>query len=151
MHNYFEQNKALLANRGFLSNGHSPELMPDIEVTPTRIGQDYAFSNERFYFRHSELEAELLEKLNHNSTLAQSHQQKTKENKAIQILCNDGVEKWTNQTMYSYQRGIEQIAQINPDKNIFNLCSHGAKIDHIHSLESVSELIHLLKETYTSA
>ena len=113
------------------------------------IGQDCAFSNKRFYFRDSELEADLLSNLNGNATLAQSHQQKTKENKSIQILCNDGLEKWTNQTMYSYLRGIEQIAEVNADRTIYNLCSHGAHMDHVSSLESVTELIQLLQSTET--
>ncbi len=115
------------------------------------IGQDCAFSNKRFYFRDSELEADLLSNLNGNVTLAQSHQQKTKENKSIQVLCNDGLEKWTNQTMYSYLRGIEQIAEVNPDRTIYNLCSHGAQMDHVSSLESVTELIQLLQPTNTTA
>ena len=113
------------------------------------IGQDCAFSNNRFYFRDSELEVELLENLNANTTLAQSHQKKTKENKSISVLCNDGLEKWTNQTMYSYLRGIEQIAQVNPDRTIYNLCSHGVQMDHVNSLESVTELIQLLQSNKT--
>ena len=111
------------------------------------IGQDCAFPNNRFYFRNSELEKELIEKLSSNVTLAQSHQQKTKETKSIQILCNDGLEKWTNQTMYSYLRGIEQIAEVNSNRTIYNLCSHGAHIDHLKSLESVTELIRLLQSS----
>ena len=48
-----------------------------------------------------------------------------------------------NQTMYSYLRGIEQIAQMNPDRTIYNLSSHGACMDHVNTLESITELIHL--------
>jgi hypothetical protein len=46
--------------------------------------------------------------------------------------------------MYGYLRAIEELATANPATTIYNLCSHGAQIDHVISLSPVNELIKIL-------
>ena len=46
--------------------------------------------------------------------------------------------------MYSYLRATEELAAANPAATVYNLCSHGAQIDHVISLSPVNELIKIL-------
>ena len=46
----------------------------------------------------------------------------------------------TDQLMYSYLRNLEQIAKQNKNTEIYNLCSTGATIEGVNSLNSISEL-----------
>jgi hypothetical protein len=69
-----------------------------------------------------------------------------RENKTINVETTDGREVVTNQAMYSYLRAIEELAAANPETTIYNLCSHGAQIDHVISLGSVNELIKVLTD-----
>lgn len=108
------------------------------------IGQDCAFSGDRSYSRHANPNHQMLEKLNQGKTLAGSHLEKNQQKKPIRVKCNNGTEVWTDASMYSYLRTIEQIAGANPQTRIYNLCSHGARIENVSSLGSVTELLQVL-------
>ena len=75
------------------------------------------------------------------NSIAETHDIKNKKTKIIHVEANDGRKVFTNQVMYSYLRAIEEIAAENPKTKIYNLCSHGAQIDHVLSLGSVKELL----------
>jgi hypothetical protein len=83
----------------------------------------------------------MMDRLGNHTSLTGTHYAKSRENKTISIETNDGREVITNQAMYSYLRAIEEIAAKNPKTKIYNLCSHGARIDHVISLGSVKELL----------
>ena len=85
-----------------------------------------------------------MDKLNNHNSLTETHHAKSRENKTIRVETNDGRKVVTNQAMYSYLRAIEEIAAENPETKIYNLCSHGAQIDHVISLGSVKELLKFL-------
>jgi hypothetical protein len=108
------------------------------------IGQDCAFSGNRGYSRHTSPSERLLETLSQGKTLAASHLEKNRQKRSIKVQCTDGTEVATSQSMYSYLRSIEQIANTYPETRIYNLCSHGARIDNVTSLGSVTELLNIL-------
>ena len=66
--------------------------------------------------------------------------------KTIKVKNISGNKVETNQAMYSYLRGIEEIAAINPKTKIYNLCSHGAQIDNVTPLGSANELMKFLNK-----
>ncbi|KMP11975.1 hypothetical protein UZ36_02560 [Candidatus Nitromaritima sp. SCGC AAA799-C22] len=108
-------------------------------------GQDLAFPSNRSYSSHSTNNEQLQDKVNDENTLTNTHFQKTREKKTIRVTGSDGREVVTNQMMYSYLRAIEAIAAANPETSIYNLCSHGAQIDHVTSIGSVNELLKILR------
>ncbi len=107
-------------------------------------GQDLSFPSNRNYSRFSNNNEQIMDKVNDKISLKKSHLAKTRESKTISVETNDGREVTTNQAMYSYLRAIEELAAAAPETTIYNLCSHGAQIDHVISLGSVNELIKIL-------
>jgi len=112
------------------------------------IGQDLSFPNNRSYSSFSNNNEQMLDKLDNHNSLTETHYAKSRENKTISIKTNDGRKVETNQAMYSYLRAIEEIAAENPKIKIYNLCSRGARIDHVISLGSVKELLKFLLNNY---
>jgi len=112
------------------------------------IGQDLSFPNNRSYSSFSNSNEQMLDKLDNHNSLTNTHYKKSRENKTISIETNDGREVVTNQAMYSYLRAIEEIAAKNPETKIYNLCSHGAQIDHVIALGSVKELLRFLVDNH---
>ena len=90
----------------------------------------------------------MLDKLDNHNSLTEAHYAKSGEKKTISIETNDGRKVVTNQAMYSYLRAIEEIAAENPATKIYNLCSHGAQIDHVISLGSVKELLKFVVDNH---
>ncbi len=107
-------------------------------------GQDLSFPSNRNYSSFSNNNEQILDEVNNKTSLTKSHLEITRTNKTISVETNDGREVVTNQAMYSYLRAIEEPAAANPETTIYNLCSHGAQIDHVIFLGSVNELIKIL-------
>ena len=105
------------------------------------IGQDLSFPSNRSYSSFSKNNEQMVDILDDTNSLAETHDIKNRKNKIIYVETNDGRKVFTNQVMYSYLRAIEEIAAENPKTKIYNLCSHGAQIDHVLSLGSVKELL----------
>lgn len=109
------------------------------------VGQDCAFTGMRNYSKHSNINEQLIDKLGHRQTLTGSHLENTRQQKQVAVECADGSHVYTSQLMYSYLRTLEQIAGAHPQTRVYNLCSHGALIENIHTLGSVSELTNILE------
>ena len=86
----------------------------------------------------------MLDKLDSAYSLKGSHKSDSIRQKTVNVKNIVGDNVVTNQAMYSYIRGIEEIAAVNPKIKIYNLCSHGAKINKVIPLGSVNELIKFL-------
>ena len=106
------------------------------------IGQDCAFTGNRYYSKHTRFNQQLLTRITVSAQLEKLHQNKFQEKKSVKIKSTYGNKILTDQLMYSYLRNLEQIAQQNKNIRIYNLCSQGAAIDGIESLHSISELKH---------
>ncbi len=74
----------------------------------------------------------------------QKHKTASNKEKTVTVENIAGDKVATNQAMYSYLRAIEEIAAINPQIKIYNLCSHGAQIDNVIPLGSANELMKFL-------
>jgi hypothetical protein len=110
------------------------------------IGQDLSFPSNRIYSSFSNSNKKMLDNLNHERMLKENHNAETRKSKTIKVESISGNKVETNQAMYSYLRGIEEIATINPKTKIYNLCSHGAQIDNVTSLGSANELMKFLNK-----
>ena len=104
------------------------------------LGQDLAYSGGRSYSSHSDNNRRLSDQVHHSQPLGTGHKQKTGEKKQVPVHGTFGEELQTHQNLFSYKRTIEQIAEIHPDVNIYNLCSHGAGIENTGFLGSPGEL-----------
>jgi hypothetical protein len=109
------------------------------------IGQDCAYSGGRTYSKHSIMNTQLLDRISKGVTLANAHEEKSGLKKQIRIKGNFGAMVSTSQSMYSYKRTIEEIAQHHPGTRIYNLNSHGAELENITPLSSVSEFATKMK------
>lgn len=109
------------------------------------IGQDCAYSGGRTYSHHSTMNLQLLDKLPQNDTLTRAHAEKTGLKKQIRVKGNFGGMVSTSQSMYSYKRTIEEIALQHAGTQIYNLSSHGAELENITPLCSVSEFANKLR------
>lgn len=103
-------------------------------------GQDCAFSGNRYYSNHSQFNKQLQGKITSMAPLGKLHQEKSREKKQLSVICTQGNFLLTDQVMYSYLRTLEYIIQANPNTRVFNLYSHGAKIEQAPVLGSASEL-----------
>lgn len=108
------------------------------------IGQDCAYSGERTYSKHSIMNTQLLDRITEWVTLAKGHRGKASLKKQIRVKGNFGAMVSTSQSMYSYKRTIEEIALQHPETQIYNLNSHGAELENITPLNSVSEFANKL-------
>jgi hypothetical protein len=109
------------------------------------IGQDCAYSGGRTYSKHSLMNTQLLDRITEMVTLASGHTEKTGLKKQIRVKGNFGSMVSTSQSMYSYKRTIEEIALQHTGTRIYNLSSHGAELENITPLSSVSEFATKLK------
>lgn len=114
------------------------------------IGQDCAYSGRRTYSKHSIMNTQLLDRISKNVTLAKGHMEKSGLKKQIRVRGNFGAMVSTSQSMYSYKRTIEEIAQQHNETRIYNLNSHGAELENITTLSSVSELTTKMKVETTN-
>ncbi|MFQ5450743.1 MAG: motility associated factor glycosyltransferase family protein [Nitrospinaceae bacterium] len=108
-------------------------------------GQDCAYTGQRNYSSHSDNNRLLLDGVQHGKTLGKAHLEKARLKKQIGVEGTFGTQVLTDQSMYSYKRTLEQIACIHPQSKIYNLCSHGAEIEHLLPLGSVNELQRILE------
>jgi hypothetical protein len=115
------------------------------------IGQDCAYSGGRTYSRHSNMNVQLLDRIAERVTLSSGHAEKTGLQKQIRIKGNFGSMVSTSQSMYSYKRTLEEIAQQHTGTRIYNLNSHGAELENITLLSSISELASKLSTGATDA
>jgi len=149
-HSKYKENDTVINDKGSTHSGGSVsclalDALVQFGCNPVfLIGQDLSFPNNRSYSSFSNNNEQMLDKLNNHNSLTETHYAKSRENKIISVETNDGRRVATNQPMYSYLRAIEEIAAKNPDTKIYNLCSHGAQIDHVISLGSVKELLKFL-------
>jgi len=103
------------------------------------IGQDCAYPGGRTYSSHAEMNGQLLDRLPQSDSLLKAHAEKAGLKKQIRIKGNFGTMVSTSQSMYSYKRTIETIALQHPGTQIYNLHSHGAELENIMPLCSISE------------
>ena len=113
------------------------------------VGQDCAYSGGRTYSSHSIMNGQLLDRLPLHTTLARAHAEKSGLKKQIRIKGNFGAMVSTSQSMYSYQRTIEEIAMQHTDTRIYNLNSHGAELENVTPLNSVNEFASVLSAGIT--
>ena len=90
----------------------------------------------------------MIDRLDSASMLKENHKSESMKQKTVNVKNIVGKNVATNQAMYSYLRAIEEIAAVNPQIKIYNLCSHGAQIDNVVPLGSANELMKFL--TYHS-
>jgi hypothetical protein len=106
------------------------------------IGQDCAFSGNRYYSSHSQFNRKLQSKIIRGTPLKNLHLEKTKEKKRLTVKSTQDSFLLTDQVMYSYLRTLEHIIQAHPDTRVFNLYSHGAEIEGAPVLGSINEIKH---------
>ena len=121
---------------GLIQMGCNPIIM---------VGQDCAFTGGRTYSRFTQYEERLLLLVDHIQTLARGHEDKTFPNKRIAVPCYFTGETFTDQVLYGYLRNMEQIAEAHPETQIYNLFPHGALIDRVTPLNSISETLKILR------
>jgi hypothetical protein len=105
------------------------------------IGQDCAFSGNRYYSSHSQFNNQLQSKISRTMSLEKLHLEKAGEKKQLSVKCAHDNFLLTDQVMYSYLRTLEHIIQANPDTRVFNLYSHGAEIENAPAVGSVNEMM----------
>jgi hypothetical protein len=104
------------------------------------IGQDCAFSGNRYYSSQSQFNNQLQSKIIRTTPLGKLHHDKALEKKQLAVQCTQGNPLVTDQVMYSYLRTLEHIIKANPGTRVFNLYSHGAEIEHAPVLGSANEI-----------
>ncbi len=104
------------------------------------VGQDCAFSGNRYYSSHTPFNSQLQKNISKIKSLEILHQEKTREKKQLVVKCTQGNSLHTDQVMYSYLRTLEHIIQANPGTRVFNLNSHGAEIEQAPVLGSFNEI-----------
>jgi hypothetical protein len=146
----FEQHGSITNSKGStLSGGSVSCLALDVLIqfgcNPIFLtGQDLSFPSNRIYSSFSNSNKQMLDQLDNESMLKENHIAETRKEKTVKVENISGNKVKTNQAMYSYLRAIEEIATINPETKIYNLCSHGAQIKNVISLGSANELIKFL-------
>ena len=148
----FDKNESDIKTKGSSQSGGSVsclalDVLIQFGCNPIfLIGQDLSFPNNRTYSSFSNSNKQMLDNLNHESMLKENHNAETRKRKTIKVENISGNKVETNQAMYSYLRGIEEIAAINPKTKIYNLCSHGAQIENVIALGSANELMKFLNK-----
>ena len=104
------------------------------------IGQDCALTGKRYYSKHTHFNQKLFPEIFGISQLDKLHKDKFYEKKSVEVMNTNGTSGITNQLMYSYLRNLEEIADRQKNTRIYNLCSQGAAIEGINSLNSISEI-----------
>jgi hypothetical protein len=111
------------------------------------VGQDCALTGNRYYSKHTRFNQQLILKISEAFQLEKLHKIKFQEKNPVKIISTYEKEIMTDQVMYSYLRNLEQIANQNKETQIYNLCSQGAAIDGVRTLNSISELKRWFSET----
>lgn len=156
-HTLFRDSEALMREKGATRSGGSVsclglDCLIQFSCNPILLtGQDCAFPGNRVYSCHSNIEEAFLDTVSAINTVALFHLEKSLEHKRVKAPTYGGFEIITNQTLYSYLRNIEQIAEIHPETKIYNLFAHGARIDHVTPVNSIGETLRILKTSATSA
>ena len=104
------------------------------------IGQDCALTGKRYYSKHTHFNQKLFSKVSGTFQLDKLHKDKFYEKKSVEIINTYGTTTITDQVMYSYLRNLEEIANQYKKTRIYNLCSQGAAMKGVNSLNSISEL-----------
>ncbi|MDG1844061.1 MAG: DUF115 domain-containing protein [Nitrospinaceae bacterium] len=146
----FTEEKSVINAKGSTQSGGSVsclalDVLIQFGCDPIFLtGQDLSFPSSRTYSSFSNNNKQMLDKLDSAYSLKGSHKSDSIRQKTVNVKNIVGDNVVTNQAMYSYIRGIEEIAAVNPKIKIYNLCSHGAKINKVIPLGSVNELIKFL-------
>jgi len=144
-HSLYQNQKSQMEEKGSTQTGGSVsclglDCLIQLGCDPIfLIGQDCAYSGGRTYSRHSDMNVQLLDRIAARVTLSSGHTEKTGAKKQIRINDNFGSTVSTSQSMYSYKRTLEEIARQHTGTRIYNLSSHGAELENITPLCSVSE------------
>lgn len=151
-HSLYDHQDSEMQNKGTTSTGGSVSCLGldsllQMGCDPIfLIGQDCAYSGGRTYSSHSDMNLQLLDRISEKVPLAKGHSERAGSNKQIRVQGNYGTMVSTSQSMYSYQRTIEEIAAQHGGTQIYNLSSHGAELENITALGSVSEFASKLNE-----
>jgi len=149
-HSLYQNQKSQMEEKGTTQTGGSVsclglDCLIQLGCDPIfLIGQDCAYSGGRTYSKHSNMNTQLLDRIAERVTLSSGHMEKTGSKKQIRIKGNSAAMVSTSQSMYSYKRTLEEIARQHTGTRIFNLSSHGAELESITSLSSVSEFANKL-------
>ncbi len=149
-HSLYQNQKSQMEEKGTTQTGGSVsclglDCLIQLGCDPIfLIGQDCAYSGGRTYSKHSNMNTQLLDRIAERVTLSSGHMEKTGSKKQIRIKGNSAAMVSTSQSMYSYKRALEEIARQHTGTRIFNLSSHGAELENITSLSSISEFANKL-------
>ena len=97
-------------------------------------------TEKRFYSKHTQFNQKLFSKISGIFQLEKLHKDKFYEKKLMEVINTYGTAITTDQVMYSYIRNLEEIASQHKKTRIYYICSQGAAIEGVNSLNSISEL-----------
>jgi hypothetical protein len=146
----FQEEESIINNKGSTQSGGSVsclalDVLIQLGCNPIFLaGQDLSFPSNRIYSSFSNSNKQMLDELDNVNMLKGTHKTESRKEKIVKIKNITGNKVATNQAMYSYLRAIEEIAAVNPETQIYNLCSHGAQIDNVTPLGSANELMKFL-------
>ena len=146
----FTEEESVINSKGSTQSGGSVsclalDVLIQFGCNPIFLtGQDLSFPSNRIYSSFSNNNKQMVDRLDSASMLKENHKTASKKEKTVTVENIAGDKVATNQAMYSYLRAIEEIAAVNPQIKIYNLCSHGAQIDNVIPLGSANELMKFL-------
>ena len=146
----FKEEESIINSKGSTQSGGSVsclalDVLIQFGCNPIFLtGQDLSFPCNRIYSSFSNNNKQMMDKLDSVSMLKENHKAASRKEKTVIVENIAGDKVATNQAMYSYLRAIEEIAAVNPETKIYNLCSHGAQIDNVIPLGSANELMNFL-------
>jgi len=146
----FTEEESVINSKGSTQSGGSVsclalDILIQFGCNPIFLtGQDLSFPSNRIYSSFSNNNKQMIDRLDSASMLKENHKSESMKQKTVNVKNIVGNNVATNQAMYSYLRAIEEIAAVNPQIKIYNLCSHGAQIDNVIPLGSANELMKFL-------
>ena len=146
----FKEEESIINSKGSTQSGGSVsclalDVLIQFGCNPIFLtGQDLSFPCNRIYSSFSNNNKQMMDKLDGVSMLKENHKAASRKEKTVTVENIAGDKVATNQAMYSYLRAIEEIAAVNPETKIYNLCSHGAQINNVIPLGSANELMKFL-------
>ena len=146
----FKEKESIINSKGSTQSGGSVsclalDVLIQFGCNPIFLtGQDLSFPCNRIYSSFSNNNKQMMDKLDSVSMLKENHKAASRKEKTVTVENIVGGKVATNQAMYSYLRAIEEIAAVNPETKIYNLCSHGAQINNVIPLGSANELMKFL-------
>ena len=146
----FKEEESIINSKGSTQSGGSVsclalDVLIQFGCNPIFLtGQDLSFPCNRIYSSFSNNNKQMMDKLDSVSMLKENHKAASRKEKTVTVENIAGDKVATNQAMYSYLRAIEEIAAVNPETKIYNLCSHGAQINNVIPLGSANELMKFL-------